>query len=125
MGLTYRELLPDEFHMAPREVLGSEVFTPENSRILAAIDEKGEVVATWTMYAMIHLEPFWIRPDHRGSMTIVRRMGQHMKALLKASGLQSCYTVVMDATPVLHKCAEWFGFKKIDGSLYYWVAPKE
>lgn len=125
MGLTYRELEPDEFHLAPREVPGSDVYNAANCRILAAFNEAGEVVATWTMFGMIHIEPFWIREDYRKSMTIMRRMTEHMKAMLKESKIGCVYTVVMDSTPVLRKFAEWFGAKRVDGSLYYWVAPKE
>lgn len=125
MALTYRELTPEEFHLAPREVPGSDVYTAQNSRILAAINEQGEVVATWTMFGMIHIEPFWVREDYRKSMTVMRRMAEQMKRLLKESNIGCVYTVVMDSTPVLRKFAEWFGGKRVDGSLYYWVAPKE
>jgi hypothetical protein len=121
VGLIYRELLPEEFHLAPREVPGSEAYTPDNARILAAIDEKGEVVSTWTMFLCLHLEPFWVREDHRKSMTIMRRMAEAMKSILKRDGFPSCYTTVMDSTPVLAKFARWFGASKVNGSLYYWV----
>ena len=123
--LTYRELTPEEFDLAPREVPGSEVYTPLNSRILAAFNEEGEVVSTWTVFTMTHLEPFWVREDYRKSMSIMRRMAENMKALLKESGIPAVYTVVMDSTPVLRKFAEWFGANKVDGTLFYWVAPKE
>lgn len=125
MSLIYRELKPEEFHLAPREVPGSDVYNATNSRILAAINENGEVVATWTMFAMIHIEPFWVREDYRKSMSIMRRMAENMKALLRESKIGCVYTIVMDSTPVLQKFAKWFGATKVDGSLYYWVAPKE
>ena len=125
MMLTYRELTPEEFDLAPREVPGSEIYTPLNSRILAAFNEQGEVVSTWTVFTMTHIEPFWVREDYRKSMSIMRRMTENMKALLKGSGIPAVYTVVMDSTPVLRKFAEWFGAKKVDGTLFYWVAPKE
>jgi hypothetical protein len=123
--ITYRELEPDEFHLAPREVPGSDVYEAGNSRILAAFNEQGEVVATWTMFAMVHIEPFWVREDYRKSMTILRRMAEHMKAMIKASNIACVYTVVLDSTPVLKKFAHWFGGKKVDGTLYYWDASKE
>jgi len=125
MALIYRELLPEEFHLAPREVVGSEGFSPENSRILAAFNEKGEIVSTWTMFLMVHIEPFWIREDYRKSMTVMRRMAEHMKGMLKRYGFQSCYTVVMAATPVLERFAYWFGAKKVEGNLFYWVDKGE
>jgi hypothetical protein len=54
-------------------------------------------------------------------MSIMRRMTENMKALLKESGIPAVYTVVMDSTPVLRKFAEWFGANKVDGTLFYWV----
>lgn len=125
MGLVYRELKPEEFHLAPREVPGSELYTPDNSRILAAFNEKGEIVSTWTLFLMVHIEPFWIREDYRKSATIMRRMAEHMKNMLRSAGFKSCYTVVMDTTPVLAKFAKWFGAKVVDGKLWYWVDDKE
>jgi hypothetical protein len=124
MSLTYRELTPEEYPMAPREVVGSEIYTPTNSRILAGFNEKGEIVTTWTMFPMVHIEPLWIREDYRNSPTILRRMAQHMKSMMRESGILSCYTVVMSATPVLRRFAEWFGAKAVDGTLYYWVDPR-
>ena len=121
MSLVYRELTPEEFAKAPREVEGSEIFTPDNSRIIAAINEKGEIVATWTAFAMIHIEPFWVREDYRGNSRIMLRMTQAMRKMLRESGVQSVYTVVMEKTPVLKKFAEWWGAKKVEGDLYYWV----
>lgn len=125
MALTYRELTPEEFALVPREVPGTELYTPENSKILAAINDKGEVVSAWFMFMCLHIEPFWIRNDYRGSMSIMRRMMEAMKALLKDLEIPAVYTVVMNRTPVLRKFAEWFGAKKVDGTLFYWVAPKE
>lgn len=125
MGLSYRLLKEDEYQLAPREVVGSDGFNPGNSMILAAINEQGEVVSTWTVFAAVHLEPFWVREDYRGSMSIMRRMAQNMRKVLKDQGILACYSVVMESTPVLAKFAKFFGGKPVDGTLYYWVAPKE
>ena len=118
--LTYRELLPEEFGKAPREVPGSEVYTPANSRIFAALDERGDVVASFTMFMAPHLEPMWIRPDHRHSASILRRMADGMKGMLRASGIPAAYSVVLDETPVLHRFAEFFGGERVAGVLYFW-----
>lgn len=123
MSLTYRELEPEEFEKAPREVPGSEVYTPSNSRILAAFNEDGDIVATWTIFAVPHIEPFWVREDYRKSPTIMRRMTDLMKKTLRLSGIPSVYTVVLDKTPVMHRFAKWFGAKPVSGTLYYWEDP--
>jgi hypothetical protein len=124
MSLEYRELKPEEFEKAPREVEHSERFTPANSRILAAFNEDGEVVATWTMFAACHIEPVWIREDHRGGTGILRGLARHMKVLLRASGLTEAYTVAMDATPVLQRFACWFGAEPVCGTLFLWRDPQ-
>jgi hypothetical protein len=120
--MEYRELLPEEFHLAPREVEGSEVFTPENSRILAAFNENGEIVSTWVLFAMMHCEPFWIRPDYRGNPSIVKNMSILMDSTLRASGIREAYTIVLNNihAKVLTRLARWFGFSVMDGTLLKW-----
>jgi len=118
--LFYRELAPSEFSKVPREVAGSDVYTPENSRIYAALDEHGEVVASFTLFLCPHLEPMWIREDHRHSSSILRRMASGMKAMLHESGIPNAYSVVLNTTPVLHRFAQFFGAVPVDGTLYFW-----
>ena len=122
--MIYRELTRDEFHLAPREVDGSEVFTPDNSRILAAFNDDGEVVSTWVLFSVVHLEPFWIRDDYRGSKsaTIIKNMTKEMGSMLSRSGIKNAYTIVLESVhvKVLTRLAEWFGFRRIYGSLFLW-----
>lgn len=115
----YRPLRPEEFGLAPREVPGSEAYTPENSQIVAAIED-GEIIATFTLFFCAHLEPMWIRSDRRHSPTILRRITEAMKALLRELGIKEAYTVVLETTPVLARYAEWFGGKRVPGALYNW-----
>lgn len=118
--MIYRELEPHEFEKAPREVEGSQIFTPENSKILAAINDEGEIVATWTFFICAHIEPVWVREDYRGKGMILGRLGNAMKAMLRAMNISEVYTVVLDKTPVLRKFAYWFGAKPVDGTLFKW-----
>ena len=125
MGIVYREVKPEEYALVPREVPGTEQYTPENSQILAGFNEKGEVVTAWFIFPCVHIEPFWIRQDYRHSKSIMRRMTERMKLLLRELGVPAVYTVVMDQTPVLDRFARWFGAQRVDGTLFYWVDPKE
>jgi hypothetical protein len=120
--MEYRELLPEEFHLAPREVEGSEVFTPENSRILAAFNENGEIVSTWTLFAIVHAEPLWVRPDYRNHPTLLKHMNRNMTRIFKESGFANVYTVVLDAVhaKVMTRLAAWFGFTPVKGQLFIW-----
>lgn len=117
-----RELLPDEFSFAPREVVGSEVFTPDNSRILAAFNADGDIVATWTVFFVPHAEPLWVRPDYRKHPTLLKHMLVEMHKLFKASGFEQVYTIVLDNmhAKVLTRLAGWFGFTPVTGTLFTW-----
>ena len=120
MSLTYRELTPEEFPLAPRDVPGSEVYTPDNSRILAALNEDGEIVATWTMWPCVHIEPVWVRKDYRRTTGILRGLARAMKKMLRDLDISEVYTVALDKTPVLQRFARWFGANPVSGTLYHW-----
>ena len=124
--MIYRELTPEEFEKAPREVPGSERYTPENSKIMAAINDDGEIVGTFTFFICAHLEPVWIRQDYRskGLGIILGRLGNAMKAMIKTIGIAEAYTVVLDKTPVLRKFAYWFGAEPVGGTLFRWRDPQ-
>jgi hypothetical protein len=120
--MEYRELLPEEFDKAPREVVGSENFNPDNSKIVAAINDQGEIVGTFTLFICAHLEPVWIREDYRkkGLAKVLGGLGVAMKELCRSLGIKEAYTVVLGTTPSLAKFARWFGAKPVDGNLYNW-----
>ncbi len=120
MAYTYRELTPDEWCKVPAEAPGREVYTPENSRILAAFDGD-EVVATWVVVPLVHLEPLYIAPAHRKSPTILRRLAENMKRMLIHYGVGQVYTVALNKTPELQRFALWFGAEQIPGKLYTWI----
>jgi hypothetical protein len=119
--MIYRELTPEEFAAAPREVAGSHCFSPENSKILAAINDEGAIVATFTLFYAAHFEPLWIRADYRHHPAIIRRLVDLMKKTLRSIGAQQAYTVVLASTPVLAKVAErLFHAEPVPGTLYLW-----
>ena len=120
--MEYRELTPEEYAKWPREVEGSEIYNTDNSKVIGAFNENGEIVGSFTLFICAHLEPVWIREDYRGKGMgmILGRLGNAMKALCRSMGIQEAYTVVLDTTPVLAKYAEWFGAKRVSGNLYNW-----
>lgn len=121
MGLTYRVLTAEEYAIAPRGVRGSEQFTPENSILFGAVNEQGEVVSTWFIYMPVHIEGLWIREDYRKSKSVIRRMTDGIKSWLEENGVSSCYAVIMDSTPQMHRFARWFGGEPVGGTLYNWT----
>lgn len=124
--MIYRELTPEEFKLVPREVKGSTIFTPDNSKIIGAFNDQGEIVGSFTFFVCAHLEPVWIREDYRGKglNMMLGRLGNAMKAMLRSLGIAEAYTVVLDTTPALRKFAFWFGAKPVDGTLFKWRDPQ-
>ncbi len=122
--VTYREVTPEEYALVPREVPGTELYTPENSRIIAGFNDKGEVVTAWFVFPCVHIEPFWIREDYRHSKSIMRRMTDCMKSFLREQRVPAVYTVVLDKTPVLERFARWFGASRVEGALFYWTSKE-
>lgn len=120
--MEYRELSPEDYAKWPREVVGTDIYNSENSKVIGAFNEKGEIVGSFTLFFCAHLEPVWIREDYRGKGIgmILGRLGNAMKALCRSMGIHEAYTVVLDTTPVLAKFAEWFGAKRVSGNLYNW-----
>lgn len=114
--MEYRVLHPDEYIKLPDDFPAPDGLTPDNTAIVAAIDEEGEVVAAWVLCMVWHSEPLWIREDHRKSATLIRRMAETVKKVCKVLRIKTHYAVI--PTPVLKKIAEWYGAKPMPGELY-------
>jgi hypothetical protein len=59
------------------------------ARILVA-EEEGEIIAFWITLQVVHLEPMWITPRHRGSF-LVKRLWTAIKALLATCSVPAAY----------------------------------
>lgn len=73
--MTTRELPPLEWGALEGTELESvwPVLDPDTSRVLVVEDE-GQIVACWAFFRLIHAEGIWIKPSHRGRMSVVRRV---------------------------------------------------
>lgn len=116
--LTYKELLPEEYDLIPAEALGKTLYTPENSKVVAAINARGEVVGTLVLFYTPHVEPLWIRPDYRKHPTLLRRIWPVMKGILARMGIWSAYTVILDDKPVFLRLADLWRFRPVSGKLF-------
>jgi len=54
---------------------------PASTRILSAETEVGEIVGIWCMVQVVHIEPVWIAPDHRGGL-LAGRMWRKIRVLI-------------------------------------------
>jgi hypothetical protein len=50
------------------------VMIPEQTTVMVVEDGEGAIVGTWALIRFLHAEGFWIRPDHRGQGSVLRRL---------------------------------------------------
>jgi hypothetical protein len=96
--MTVREL---EQHEWPRlETLLNELGMPippaATSRIVIA-EEDGEIIAWWSAIQVVHLEPIWIHPDHRGGI-LPGKMWRILRGILETCGVPAAYCFAADET---------------------------
>lgn len=93
MNLTARVLPPEEWYrlkdteaeqLAPR-------LNPVGTRVIVVEDE-GEIVATWTLLQMVHAEGLWVKPSHRGSFGLARRLLGKMREIASEWGVMNVIT---------------------------------
>jgi hypothetical protein len=59
---------------------------PDTSKVIAAIDELGEIHAFWCLIQVVHAEPIWISPELRGT-TLVGRLWKAVRETLATCGI--------------------------------------
>lgn len=88
-----RVLPPEEWH----RLVGTEAellaphFNPEHTRVLVVEDE-GEIVATWSLVRVVHAECIWVKPSHRGSFRVVKRLLTIMRDTARAWSVSAVFT---------------------------------
>lgn len=93
---------------------------PDNARVLV-VEENGQIVATWTAMRVVHMECIWIRPSHRGLVSIARRLFMGLREIASAWGANYVWTGSLSAevTDFIGR----FGGKELPGKHY--VMPLE
>lgn len=125
--LRIRELAPEELPrlagVLPEYHGGVDSRT---ARVVVAEDPAGAIVATWGVFATVHVEPLWIADSHRKNPGLIRGLWEGVWSILEATRQKVSFAVLGAESPALAP-AERLGFEKIDGNLY-WVrlkAPRE
>ena len=116
---TYRELPSVEWHrLADHEPfnLGG-LPDPERWRIIVAEDESGTIVGLCGLYDAVHLDPFWIREDHRHT-AVFEGLWLKTKETLQGAGVTIVFSTVSDALPEMHALLRRFGYQPAPGKLY-------
>lgn len=100
---------------------------PEKMREMrvAVVEVDGEIVAYWVAWYALHLEPLWIAPEHRKTLSVVKGIVAQMQEVTEASGEPSAFcTIEAENLPVVSDYAERLGFLEAPGKLYYLVLPQ-
>jgi hypothetical protein len=67
------------------------LLNPENTRILV-VEEEGEIVATWTFMRVVHAECIWVKPSHRGLVSVARRLFSGLREIAGGWGAEKVIT---------------------------------
>lgn len=113
--LSFKALSPEEFGLIPTDALRgmpAEIL----SGAVVAVDEAGAVVAMCGLISAIHLDPVWIREDHRNSPNILRRLWESTRQSLAVIGVRGVIGVA--TTPLMRKLCKWAGGMPIEGQQY-------
>lgn len=123
VGLRIRELPPEELPRL-RAVLEAyrEGVDERTAKMVVAEDAHGAIVATWGIFATVHVEPLWVAPQHRGNPGLIRGLWDAVSEILKRTSQKVSFAVLNRESPAL-PLAERLSFERIDGSLY-WVKFK-
>jgi hypothetical protein len=95
--MTTRILPPDEWH----KLQGTEAepivpgLDPVDTRVLV-VEQDGEIIGSWVMLRMVHVECVWIAPAHRGKAGVLARLLSGMTSLAKAWRTRSVITGSID-----------------------------
>lgn len=72
-----------------------EHLNPETARVLVVENSAGEIVGTWTVLRMVHVECVWIREDYRGAFGVVKRLLKGMRMVAHGWGAKTVLTGAM------------------------------
>lgn len=120
-----RELTPEEYPRL-KQILpeGFGLPSPQTSRVVIAEDSEGAIKGYWFVYIALHVEPLWVAEEKRHDFSVIARMWKRVKEIMYADKWLAGYAIIADSNlDTVGKSAEWLGFTKIDGSLYY-IMPK-
>lgn len=89
---------------------------------VAVVEVDGVIVAYWVVWYALHVEPLWIREDHRKSVAVVKGLVDAMHGIVEASGEAAAFCVIdPENWATVGDYAERFGFYEAPGRLYYLV----
>ena len=91
---------------------------PENARVVV-VEDGGEIIATWTLMRVVHAECIWVRPSHRGLISVARRLFLGLRGIASAWGARRVWTASLSTE--VTDLIERFGGEPVPGQ--HFVLP--
>lgn len=64
---------------------------PANAQVLV-VEDDGQIVGTWTVLRLVHVECVWIAESHRGAFGVVKRLLRGMREIARGWGARNVLT---------------------------------
>jgi len=85
------------------------------------VEDGGQIVATWAAIPTIHMECLWVRPSHRGLVSVAVRLFRGLREISAKWGVGS--VVTSSLSPMVTDLIRRFGGTPLPGEMF--VLPIE
>ena len=114
--LSYREIDRSEWHRIPQDALGNYSVEGRDMRIAVA-EEFGQIVGVWCLTPVVHFEPVWVAPSHRGHPNLLKRLVALVKSIGRNWGCDILVAIVPDDNPGTQRIERYLNAETIPGHL--------
>lgn len=116
--MTFRELRKDEWDRLAG-ILSAEFdqqLPDPSSSLIVVAEDGGEIVGLLVAQLLLHTEPLWVRPSHRGKI-IIPHLVECLRRLIPDAG----YAFATTTNGKVSRLLERLGFKRQEFVTYRWV----
>lgn len=89
---------------------------PPETTAVVVVEDGPQIVACWTAVRMMHVEGFWVAPEHRQRGAVLRRLLLSMRDVLRGLGITTVLTLA--ATPDIRAILQTARATHIPGDTY-------
>lgn len=89
---------------------------------VAVVEVDQQIVAYWVVWYALHLEPLWIKEEHRRSAGVAAGLLSALEEAVRSTGEPSAFCVIEEENlAAIEPYAARLGFQEAPGKLYYLV----
>lgn len=123
--ITVRRLPPEEWQrllkVPPFDAGVPLTISPGVDKVIVLEDPSGKIVGYWMAFLAVHLEPMWIDPEHRGRVSVNRKIWREARAAVLEFGTNIAFALINADSPAA-RYAERLGFRRTIGDCYFVTA---